>query len=91
MDRGLTADDVARALWRRSWVVLAVSGLVLVLGAAYVLTRPRVWKATSVVRVEPQQTDAQLVQRTVGDVEPRLLSLRQAMLGVRCWARSWTS
>jgi uncharacterized protein involved in exopolysaccharide biosynthesis len=62
-------------------MVLAVGGLVLVLGAAYVLTRPRVWKATSVVRVEPQQTDAQLVQRTVGDVEPRLLSLRQAMLG----------
>jgi polysaccharide biosynthesis transport protein len=81
MDRGLTADDVARALWRRPWVVLAVGGLVLVLGAAYVMTRPRVWKATSVVRVEPQQTDAQLVQRTVGDVEPRLLSLRQAMLG----------
>jgi polysaccharide biosynthesis transport protein len=81
MDRGLTADDVARALWRRSWVVLAVTGLVLALGAAYVLTRPRVWKATSVVRVEPNQTDAQLVQRTVGDVEPRLLSLRQAMLG----------
>ncbi|MGZ6133780.1 MAG: GumC family protein, partial [Myxococcaceae bacterium] len=81
MDRGLTADDVARALWRRPWVVLAISGLVLVLGTAYVMTRPRVWKATSVVRVEPQQTDAQLVQRTVGDVEPRLLSLRQAMLG----------
>ncbi len=81
MDRGLTADDVARALWRRPWVVLAVTGLVLVLGTAYVMTRPRVWKATSVVRVEPQQTDAQLVQRTVGDVEPRLLSLRQAMLG----------
>ncbi|MGZ6098638.1 MAG: Wzz/FepE/Etk N-terminal domain-containing protein, partial [Myxococcaceae bacterium] len=81
MDRGLTADDVARELWRRPWVVLAISGLVLVLGTAYVMTRPRVWKATSVVRVEPQQTDAQLVQRTVGDVEPRLLSLRQAMLG----------
>ncbi|HZX42094.1 MAG TPA: Wzz/FepE/Etk N-terminal domain-containing protein, partial [Myxococcaceae bacterium] len=81
MDRGLTADDVARALWRRPWVVAAVTGLVLVLGTAYVMTRPRVWKATSVVRVEPQQTDAQLVQRTVGDVEPRLLSLRQAMLG----------
>jgi protein tyrosine kinase modulator len=81
MDRGLTVDDVARALWRRPWVVLAVTALVLVVGAAYVMTRPRVWKATSVVRVEPQQTDAQLVQRTVGDVEPRLLSLRQAMLG----------
>ena len=81
MDRGLTADDVARALWRRPWVVLAVAGVVLVLGTAYVMTRPRVWKATSVVRVEAQQTDAQLVQRTVGDVEPRLLSLRQAMLG----------
>ncbi len=81
MDRGLTADDVARALWRRPWVVAAVTGLVLVLGTAFVMTRPRVWKATSVVRVEPQQTDAQLVQRTVGDVEPRLLSLRQAMLG----------
>ncbi len=53
----------------------------LVLGTAYVMTRPRVWKATSVVRVEATQTDAQLVQRTVGDVEPRLLSLRQAMLG----------
>ena len=61
--------------------MLAVAGVVLVLGTAYVMTRPRVWKATSVVRVEPQQTDAQLVQRTVGDVEPRLLSLRQAMLG----------
>src|SRR5262244_3896744 len=81
MDRGLTADDVARALWRRPWVVAGVTGLVLVLGATYVMTRPKVWKATSVVRVEPQQTDAQLVQRTVGDVEPRLLSLRQAMLG----------
>ncbi|HEY1907311.1 MAG TPA: Wzz/FepE/Etk N-terminal domain-containing protein [Myxococcaceae bacterium] len=77
----MTADDVARALWRRPWVVLVVAGVVLVLGGAYVMTRPRVWKATSVVRVEPQQTDAQLVQRTVGDVEPRLLSLRQAMLG----------
>ncbi len=81
MDRGLTADDVARALGRRPWVVLGVTALVLSVGTAYVLTRPRVWKATSVVRVEPQQTDAQLVQRTVGDVEPRLLSLRQAMLG----------
>src|SRR6185436_19161222 len=81
MDRGLTVDDVARALWRRPWVVLSITALVLVLGTAYVMTRPRVWKATSVVRVEPQQTDAQLVQRTVGDVEPRLLSLRQAMLG----------
>src|SRR5262249_38246674 len=28
----------------------------------------------------PQQTDAQLVQRTVGDVEPRLTGLRQAIL-----------
>lgn len=81
MDRGMTADDVARALWRRPWVVAGVTGLVLVVGTAYVMTRPRVWKATSVVRVEAQQTDAQLVQRTVGDVEPRLLSLRQAMLG----------
>ena len=81
MDRGLTVDDVARALWRRPWVVVAVTALVLVVGTAYVMTRPKVWKATSVVRVEPQQTDAQLVQRTVGDVEPRLASLRQAMLG----------
>ena len=81
MDRGLTVDDVGRALWRRPWVVITVTALVLVAGTAYVMTRPKVWKATSVVRVEPQQTDAQLVQRTVGDVEPRLLSLRQAMLG----------
>jgi succinoglycan biosynthesis transport protein ExoP len=81
MDRGLTADDVARALFRRPWVVASVTGLVLVVGTAYVMSRPRVWKATSVVAVEPQQTDAQLVQRTVGDVEPRLTSLRQAMLG----------
>src|SRR5215831_4731758 len=63
MDRGLTADDVARALWRRRWVVAVVTGVVLLLGTAYVMTRARVWKATSVVRVEP-----------------RLTSLRQAML-----------
>ena len=81
MDRGLTVDDVGRALWRRPWVVGSVTALVLLLGTPYVMTRPKVWKATSVVRVEAQQADAQLVQRTVGDVEPRLLSLRQAMLG----------
>ncbi len=62
-------------------MVLSVTALVLVVGTAYVMTRPRVWKATAVVRVEAQQTDAQLVQRTVGDVEPRLTSLPQAMLG----------
>ena len=59
MDRGLTVDDVARALWRRPWVVIAVIAVVLVAGTAYVMTRPRVWKATSVVRVEPR------VSRTV--------------------------
>ena len=80
MDHGLSVDDVARALWRRPWVAVSVTALVLVLGTAYVMTRPRVWKATSVVRFEPQQTDAQLVQRTVGDLEPRLLSLRQNRL-----------
>src|SRR5262245_51245996 len=81
MERGLTADDVARALWRRPRVVLAVTGTVLVLGAAFVMTRPKVWKATSVVTVEPSHADAQLVQRTVGDVEPRLLSIRQELIG----------
>jgi len=81
MDRGLTAEDVSRALVRRRWVVAAVTTVVLVAGAGYVMTRPRVWKATAVVRIEPQQTDGQLVQRTVGDIEPRLTSLRQAMLG----------
>jgi uncharacterized protein involved in exopolysaccharide biosynthesis len=81
MERGLTADDVARALWRRPRAVLAVTGTVLVLGTAFVMTRPKVWKATSVVTVEPSHADAQLVQRTVGDVEPRLLSIRQELIG----------
>jgi succinoglycan biosynthesis transport protein ExoP len=81
MERGLTADDVARALWRRPWLVAAVTGTVLVLGTLYVMTRPKVWKATSVVTVEPSHADSQLVQRTVGDVEPRLLSIRQELMG----------
>src|SRR5262249_58251532 len=61
-------------------VVAVVGGVVLLRGTASVMSWAGFWRATSVVRVEPQQTDAQLVQRTVGDVEPRLTSLRQAML-----------
>jgi succinoglycan biosynthesis transport protein ExoP len=82
MERGMTADQILAALWRRKTLVAAVVASVLAIGLAVVFTLPSSYKATVVTRVEPQRPDPTLVQKTVSEfIEQRLLSVRQELLG----------
>ena len=81
MERGMTADQVLVALWRRKVLVGAIALAVFAVGAAVVMTRPSMYEASSVVRVEPQRPGEEMVQRTVSDlVEQRLLTVRQELM-----------
>ncbi len=81
MERGMTADQVLAALWRRKALVLAIFAGVFAVGLALVLAAPSVYQATAVVRVEPQRPTEEMVQRTVSEfIEQRLLTVRQELL-----------
>lgn len=82
MERGMTADQVLAALWRRKTLVAAVVLSVLAIGLAVVVSMPNVYKATVVVRVEPQRPDPLLVQKSVPEyIENRLADVRSELLG----------
>lgn len=81
MERGMTADQLLSALWRRKALVGAIAAAIFVLGAAIVMTRPSVYEASVVVRVEPQRPGEEMVQRTVSElIEQRLVTVRQELL-----------
>ncbi|OJH34035.1 GumC family protein [Cystobacter ferrugineus] len=81
MERGMTADQVLKALWRRKVLVGAIVLAVFAVGAAIVLVQPNVYEATSVVRVQPQRPGEEMVQRTVSELaEQRLLTVRQELM-----------
>src|SRR3712207_9338013 len=81
MERGMTADQVLVALWRRKALVGAIAAAVFAVGASVVMTRPSMYEASSVVRVEPQRPGEEMVQRTVSElIEQRLLTVRQELM-----------
>src|SRR5688572_16438964 len=81
MERGMTADQVLKALWRRKVLVGAIVLGVFAVGAAIVLSQPSVYEATAVVRVQPQRPGEEMVQRTVSErIEQRLLTVRQELM-----------
>lgn len=81
MERGMTADQVLVALWRRKVLVGAIAAAVFAVGAAVVWTRPSMYEATVVVRVEPQRPAEEMVQRTISElIEQRLLTVRQELM-----------
>ena len=81
MERGMTADQVLKALWRRKVLVGAIVLAVFAVGAAIVMVQPNKYEATSVVRVQPQRPGEEMVQRTVSElVEQRLLTVRQELM-----------
>ncbi|MCE9673728.1 Wzz/FepE/Etk N-terminal domain-containing protein [Myxococcus stipitatus] len=81
MERGMTADQLLAALWRRKALVGAIAAAVFAVGAAIVMTRPSVYEASVVVRVEPQRPGEEMVQRTVSElIEQRLLTVRQELM-----------
>jgi polysaccharide chain length determinant protein (PEP-CTERM system associated) len=81
MERGMTADQVLKALWRRKVLVGAIVLGVFAVGAAIVLSQPKVYEASAVVRVQPHRPGEEMVQRTVSElVEQRLLTVRQELM-----------
>ena len=81
MERGMTVDQVLKALWRRRLLVLAIAGGVFAIGAAIVATLPSVYKATAVVRMQPDQPIADMVQPTINEaVERRIVTIREELL-----------
>ncbi|WNG48229.1 chain-length determining protein [Archangium minus] len=81
MERGMTADQVLKALWRRKVLVGAIVLGAFAVGAAIVLSQQSVYEATAVVRVQPQRPGEEMVQRTVSElVEQRLLTVRQELM-----------
>ncbi len=81
MERGMTVDQVVKALWRRRLLVLAIAGGTFALGAAVVATMPSVYQATTVVRVEPHHPIADMVQPTISEtVDRRIVTVRQELL-----------
>jgi len=81
MERGMTADQVLKALWRRKVLVGAIVLAAFAVGAAIVLGQPSVYEASAVVRVQPQRPGEEMVQRTVSElVEQRLLTVRQELM-----------
>lgn len=81
MERGMTADQVLAAIWRRKVLVGAITAGVFAVGAAIVASLPSVYTSTVVVRVEPQRPEGEMVRRTVSEaIEQRLLTVRQELL-----------
>ena len=81
MERGMTVDQVLKALWRHRLLVLAIAGGVFAIGAAIVATLPSVYKATAVVRMQPDQPIADMVQPTINEaVERRIVTIREELL-----------
>jgi polysaccharide biosynthesis transport protein len=82
MERGMTADQVVAALWRRKGLVAAMTVVLFALGAAVVVAIPSVYKSSVVVRVEPLRPSKELVQSTVDDaIDQRLVTVRQQLMG----------
>lgn len=81
MDRGMSAEQLFRALWRRKLLAGAILLGGLVVGTTIVMALPDRYEATSVVRVEAQRPGEEMVQRTVSELlEQRMLTVRQELL-----------
>ena len=79
MERGMTADQVLGALWRRKTLVGAIAAAILALGGAIVLLQPSEYQAT--MRVHD------LLSMSTGHAEDTTLFMRQQPDGN--WAKAF--
>ncbi|HEY3447872.1 MAG TPA: Wzz/FepE/Etk N-terminal domain-containing protein [Myxococcales bacterium] len=80
MERAITLQQMLEGLWRRRLLVLVTFAAVLVVGTAVVLGMPKVWRASTVVRVEAHRVAPELVSPSVlTPVEERLKTLAQEL------------
>ncbi len=80
MEGAMTAQEMLKGLWRRRKLVLSVFALVFAVGVAVVGLTPSQWRATSVVRIQPQRPSVELVlaNNTV-PAEERMKTVRQEL------------
>jgi len=81
MERGISVQQMVKGLWRRRRLVLLVFALVLAGGVFAVAAVPSVYRATTVVRVDPHRPSPELVQPSLtSPVEEGLRIARQELL-----------
>jgi succinoglycan biosynthesis transport protein ExoP len=81
MERGMTVDQVMRALWRRKLLVFAIAGGAFLVGAGIVAAIPNTYEATVAIRLEPHHPIAEMVQPTISEApERRVVTVRQELL-----------
>ena len=63
----LKPEDVIDVVFRRRWYILTPLFLALIFGIYYAATAPRIYEATTLVMVEPQQVPKEFVRTVVTD------------------------
>jgi polysaccharide biosynthesis transport protein len=81
MERGMTVEQVLKALWRRKLLVLAIAGGAFLVGGGIVASLPSVYEATVAIRLEPHHPATEMVQPTITEVpERRVVTVRQELM-----------
>ena len=68
-------EDVIDVVFRRRWYILTPLFLALIYGIFYAATAPRIYEATTLVMVEPQQVPKEFVRSVVTDDAESMLNI----------------
>ncbi len=68
-------EDVIDIVIRRRWYILTPLFLALIFGIYYAFTAPRIYEATTLVMVEPQQVPKEFVRSVVTDDAESMLNI----------------
>lgn len=73
-------QDYKRMLWRRRWTIVSTTLITALLTAIVAYFVPNVYKASTIILVEPRKVPDSLVTSTATSASDRLSSLRQQVL-----------
>ena len=80
-DEGLSLADYASIVWRRKWLFLFVSLIVLTLGIFTIFKMPLVYRSTGIIQIEQQEIPSQWVDSTVSSVaSERIQAITQLVM-----------
>jgi len=75
-----TLQDYKRMLWRRRWTIVSTTLIAALLTAVVAYFVPNVYKASTIILVDPKKVPDNLVASTATSASDRLSSLRQQVL-----------
>jgi polysaccharide chain length determinant protein (PEP-CTERM system associated) len=78
-------EDVIDIVIRRRWYILTPLFLALIFGIYYAFTAPRIYQATTLVMVEPQQVPKEFVRSVVTDDAESMLNIISQQLTSRAY------